>query len=211
MDILFQGINTKEKTRILKDFHSFTFTFQKGKSVLDKIISENFIGIVLEGSIEIYKENFNANKSIIDVVETGDIFSTIFLPIFEEDYEIISLEESKVLIIDYDYAINYDNYSRYYGIFLKNLITILTDKLKEKNERIEIITNKTIREKLLTYFRQLSVGKNNRTITLPFSFTSLAEYLAVDRSAMNRELKHLKEEGLIEVKGKQIKLLFYIN
>ena len=93
-------------------------------------------------------------------------------------------------------------------IFLKNLLKVFYQKIKEFNNRIEILTNKTIRDKLLAYFNIMS-RNNNRIIYLPFSYSDLAYYLAINRSAMTREMKLLKEEGLIEVKGRKIKLLYY--
>ena len=39
------------------------------------------------------------------------------------------------------------------------------------------------------------------------SYTALAQYLSVDRSAMTRELKNLEEEGIIEKNGKQIHIV----
>lgn len=75
------------------------------------------------------------------------------------------------------------------------------------NTRIELLTKKNIRDKLLTYFTLLSTRKLSKTFTLPFSLTDLADYLSVDRSAMMRELSHLKEEGFIKKNGKKITLL----
>ena len=74
--------------------------------------------------------------------------------------------------------------------------------------RIEILTKKTIRNKLLEYFKIVSTKNNSKNIYLPFTFTDLADYLAIDRSAMTRELKNLKGEGFIEIKGKRITLLY---
>ena len=78
----------------------------------------------------------------------------------------------------------------------------------QQNKRIEILSKRTIREKLLSYFTLLSGKGFNKTITLPFSLTNLADYLSVDRSAMMRELKTLSDEGFISKNGKIITLLF---
>ena len=81
--------------------------------------------------------------------------------------------------------------------------------MKEKNERIKVLEKKQIREKLLEYFEmEYKKGHLNNNIFLPFSFKDLADYLAINRSAMFRELKHLKEEKLIEVKNRRVTLLY---
>ena len=97
---------------------------------------------------------------------------------------------------------------RSYNRFLKNLLDIVTQRIQEKNERIEILTKNTIRNKLLEYFHIYSKKHGTKYVYLPFTFSDLADYLAVDRSAMSRELKYLKEEGFIEVKGKRITRLY---
>ena len=75
------------------------------------------------------------------------------------------------------------------------------------NTRIELLTKKNIRDKLLTYFNILSTKNLSKTFRLPFTLTDLADYLSVDRSAMMRELSHLKQEGFIEKTGSKITLL----
>ena len=78
----------------------------------------------------------------------------------------------------------------------------------ELNTRIELLTKKNIRDKLLSYFDILSNKQLSKRFSLPLSLTDLADYLSVDRSAMMRELSHLIEEGFIDKKGKKITLLY---
>ena len=74
--------------------------------------------------------------------------------------------------------------------------------------RIELLTKRSTRDKLIGYFTMLSTRNLNKTFSLPFSLTDLADYLSVDRSAMMRELKLLKEEGFIQKSGNKITLLY---
>ena len=84
----------------------------------------------------------------------------------------------------------------------------MTEKISIRNERIQILTKKTIRNKLLAYFEMMRKKNNSINIYLPFNFIDLAAYIAVDRSAMSRELGILKEEGFIKITGKRITLLY---
>ena len=76
------------------------------------------------------------------------------------------------------------------------------------NTRIELLTKRSIRDKLIGYFTLISSKNLNKSFTLPFSLTDLADYISVDRSAMMREMKSLKEEGFIEKNGNRITLLY---
>ena len=80
--------------------------------------------------------------------------------------------------------------------------------MREKNERINILEKKQIREKLLEFFEIQYKKAHTKTITLPFHLKDLADYIAVNRSAMFRELKNMKEEKVIEIKNKKITLLY---
>ena len=85
---------------------------------------------------------------------------------------------------------------------------MLTEQISIKNSRIEVLTKRSTRDKLLEYFKFQSKEKKNKTFTIPFTFTELANYLSVDRSAMTRELKYLKQEGFIRTDGRKITLLY---
>ena len=74
--------------------------------------------------------------------------------------------------------------------------------------RVELLTKRSTRDKLIGYFTLLSSKSFSKSFTLPFSLTDLADYLSVDRSAMMRELKLLKEDGFIEKTGNRITLLY---
>ena len=90
----------------------------------------------------------------------------------------------------------------------KNLPILIMNNTIKLNTRIELLTKKNIRDKLLTYFNLLSTRKLSKTFSLPFSLTDLADYLSVDRSAMMREIKALKDEGFIKKMGNKITLLY---
>ena len=97
---------------------------------------------------------------------------------------------------------------KFHTTLISNLFELTLKRTIQQNKRIEILSKRTIREKLLSYFSLLSGKEFNKTITLPFSLTNLADYLSVDRSAMMRELKTLSDEGFILKNGNKITLLF---
>ena len=74
--------------------------------------------------------------------------------------------------------------------------------------RVELLTKRSTRDKLLAYFTLVSTRNLSKSFVLPFSLTDLADYLSVDRSAMMREMKLLKEDGLIQKTGNKITLLY---
>ena len=209
MNILFNNITNVNKEKILKSLEGNTLHFKKNNTILSNIKQDNIIGIILEGYIQIVKTDYNGNRTIIEDLYDNDIFSSKMSNISNSEYSVTTKEDTKLIIIYFNEILNNDLNTSYYNQFLKNLLYIMSDKMTNINNRIEILSNKTIRNKLLAYFKLMSKKNKSRIIYLPYTFIDLADYLGVDRSAMYRELKNLKEEGLITITNKKIILNFY--
>ncbi len=205
---LFANISVKDQKKLLKLLETSVLNYKKD-SVILSTVNNNIIGIILEGKAQIIRTDYNGNRTIIEELEEESIFGTALSSLSSDECQIITKEDTKILVIDYDIIISSknNNYS-YYNQFIKNLLEITTNIIDEKNNRIEILTKKSIRDKLLEYFRIYRKKHGTNIIYLPFSYTDLSDYLAVDRSAMSREIKSLKEEGFISTKGRKINLLY---
>lgn len=204
----FYNISKKNKFKILKILKSYTVKYKENKTILESIKADNEIAIVSEGYVQIIRNNYNGTQNIIEELYENDIISSSSVYFDNNDYEIIAKDETELIIISLNEIINFEENNRLFNQFIKNLFCIINEKMEEKNERIEILTKKTIRNKLLEYFNITSKKNGSKYIYLPFNYSDLAEYIAVDRSAMSRELKYLKDEKIIEIKGKRITLLY---
>lgn len=208
MKRLFSKISVNERGKLLRLLETNMLSFKKNTTILSSV-KDNVIGIILEGYAQIIRTDYNGNRTIIEELSEESIFGTVISSLNNDEYEIVTKIDTKVLIIDYHSILNYENTNyKYYNQFIKNLLEITTNIIEEKNERIQILTKKTIRDKLLEYFNIYSKKHATRIIYMPFSYTDLADYIAADRSAMSRELSYLKEEGFIETKGRKITLLY---
>ena len=208
MNNLFKNISPRNQEKILKILEATNFTVTKNVNIFTTNRNENFLALVVSGNVQIINQDYNGDRFIIEDLKEGDIFGSMISSLKGNDYEVISKEETNLILIDYERIFLNDNKTEYYNQFLQNLIQIITLKIEEKNERIEILTKKTIRNKLLEYFKILNRKMGTKTLYLPISFTELADYLAVDRCAMSRELRYLKEEGFIKVSSRRITLLY---
>ena len=209
MNDLFKAIDNKQKQKLLRFLEASTLICKKNNIILSSVKQDNIICLLVSGHLQIIKTDYNGNRTIIEDLKENSVFGSITSSISNNEYDIITKEDSKIIIIDFNEIINYnESNTNYFNQFLKNLLSIMSDKIKKNNDRIEILTNKTIRDKLLSYFK---LNVTNKIVNLPFTLTDLADYLAINRSAMQRELKNLKEEGFIEIKNKKIKLLYDIE
>lgn len=205
---IFKGFSLLEKKKLLKDLEANILSFDKNTSLLKSIGKSNVIGILESGYAQIIRTDYDGNKIIIEELKAGSVFGIRFSLINNVEFDIITKEKSEFIFIDYDLIKIEFRRSNYYQKFLINLMDILSNMVFEKNERINILTLKTTREKLIEFFNRESRKAFSKSFYLPFNLTELAEYLSIDRSAMMRELKKLKDDRIIDCSGRKIKLLY---
>ena len=204
---LFENISENNMLKLKKILRANSQKYKKNVNVLSNVNRDDFIALIDYGNIELIYTDYEGNKTVIEELETGEVFGTLTSSIKNEGITCITKEDTQITFIEYDQITNDEIFKTdYYIIFIKNLIKILTEQLNPRNIRIELLTKRTTRDKLLSYFKYIDkkTGNGSRTIRIPLTHTELASYLSVDRSAMTRELKNLKDEGFIETIGKRI-------
>lgn len=205
----FENLTNTQKTKLYNLLQVHIYKYNKLQEILPTIKFENVICILLSGSAQIIRIDYNGNEFILENLKQNDVFGTNISNIDNENCQIIAKEFCEVLVIDYNILMNMKNFNyAYFCIFYKNLFDIINNKYKETNNKMRILEQRTIRDRLLEFFDIEYKKSYTKTITLPFNLKDLADLIAVNRSAMFRELKNLKEEGFIDVKGKKITLKF---
>ena len=206
---IFEGIEEEDIKKMLKCFDAKTRTFKKDRTIVTNIINIKMIGIILEGTANVERYDYNGNRSIIEKLEKNSVFGEVFSRL-GSDISVIATSDCEVLFIEYEHLIKRCKKGCiYHSILTNNVLQLLSKKIVDLNERLEILSKRTIRDKLLSYFELLANNNPKRSFNLPFTYTDLADYLSIDRSAMMREIKNLKEEGFIETNGKKITLKSY--
>lgn len=182
-------------------------TFEKNEVITTYIVNRNQICIVLEGSADLMRYDFNGNQMIVEKFNQYDVFGEIFYQInTNNELFVIAKEKAKILIFNYDiFEKKCKKNCKFHEELVLGLPNLVLSKVSDLNLRIELLSKKTIRDKLISYFKILSENNFSKTFTLPLSLTDLADYLSVDRSAMMREIKTLKNEGFIK-KGDKNKI-----
>ena len=174
--------------------------FDKNEIITTYIVNRNMVFIVLDGSADLLRYDFNGNQTIVEKFNKYDVFGEIFYKInINNELFVKAREKSRILMFNYDiFERKCKKNCKFHEELLIGLPNLVLSKVSDLNLRIELLSQKTIRDKILSYFRILSENSFSKTFTLPFSLTDLADYLSIDRSAMMREMKTLKEDGVIK-------------
>ncbi|MDD4371145.1 MAG: Crp/Fnr family transcriptional regulator [Anaerostipes sp.] len=206
---IFYQIKNEDFDRMFHCFDAYIKKCPANSQLLKTSTTKSPIGIILSGDADLIKYDFDGNRSILEHLSDFDIFGYVFLPIdYSTQIEIISNTECKIVYFDYQALIKRcENACECHSTLVNNVLQILSYKTKLLNERLEILSQRSIRGKLLTYFHQSSLKYDSTELDLSFTLASLADYLFVERSAMLREMKKMRDDALIESKGRHIKLL----
>ena len=200
---MYSDLNISEFTQQLQntnlDFQ--TKQIKKNDIITTYIKNRNQICILKKGNADIIRYDKNGNKTIIETLKTNDIFGEVFFPIkTNSELFVIAKTNCEVIFFLYNDILKYSNTLN--NIFLN----LFLNRTIKQNIRIELLTKRSTKEKLLSYFSFLSIEYNKKDFTLPLSYTDLADYLCIDRSAMMREIQHLQKENIIIKNGYNIEL-----
>ncbi len=206
---LFRGITDSDLSTLLKCLSASERRYVKGDIVFMTGEPVTSVGIVLSGGVHVVQEDFWGNRTILANVRPSGLFGeahscagTEKLPI-----SVIAVENSTVLLIDFKRIITScpSACSFHTGLIL-NMLRIMAKKNVFLTQKMEHITRKSTREKLLSYLSAEAQERGTSKFEIPFNRQELADYLAVDRSAMSNELSKMQNEGLLSYERNRFNL-----
>ena len=206
---LFDNIDKKEIPNILENFKSQKKSYDKGNIIIDTGDKVESIYIILNGKIEISKEYDDTRKNIVNILESGEIFAEAIALSTNKISPItaISLNKSELIKIDIKNIFDNNLEKNNKNIFIENLLKIISDKNKFLSIKNDILSQKSLRSKIILYLKYMSNMQKSKKITVPYSRDKLAEFISADRSALSRELNRLAKEKMIELNGNKINIL----
>jgi len=207
---LFQDIAYEEYLRMLTCFQAVQKSYRPEELIYDFGDSgRNAVGIIEHGSASLIRIDEEGTATVLEELGPGGVFgrTLAFAGTTNDSLEVICRTPCDVLFIDYPHILKRcQNACAHHSLLVQNMLRLMSDKAQALSERVDVLSRRSIREKLLCYFRQLAGKSGADTFTLPFSLSMLADYIATDRSAMMRELKRLREDGSVQSDGRKFTL-----
>lgn len=206
---LFDGITPDEIARMRRCFSATARRYKAGASVLEYSGSLEHICVILSGSVQINSIDSEGNVRFIEALEKDDVFGELFaLPMENTDYSAVARTACEVLFIRHDRAAKEcEKRCAWHDRLLDNLFLLSAQKSRSLSMRVALLSQKTLRQKLVLYLQHMAQEMGATAFDLPISLSELAEYLAADRSAMMRELSRMRGEGLIVSSARHFELL----
>lgn len=207
---LFKGVSAQDLPNLLnclsyhiKQFHKGEFIYMAGQKITS-------IGVVLLGSVQIIKEDAMGNRMILAHVREGNMFAEVFscAKVSEIAVSVAATEDSTILFLNYHkLTTTCPSSCVFHSKIIENMLQIIANKNILLNQKIDCISKRTTREKILAFLSNESLKASNSEFKIPFNRQELADYLCVDRSAMSNELCKLRDEGVLSFERSHFKLL----
>ena len=198
---LFSGIKTEDLKAMLGCIGYHIGTFKKGDIVAFEEENIRHIGILLSGAVDMVKEDLWGNKTMLVRMRKDELFGETFA-CGEDNLSVVTFvvsEDTKILFIPFDRVMHSCTMACvFHHRLIENMVHIIANKNRDLMRKVEVVSKRTIREKLLAYLSIQAQIQERRYFEIPLGRVELAEYLCVDRSALTRELVKMKEDGLID-------------
>ena len=198
---IFAGISQSDRATMLSCIGYHIAAFQKGEIVAFEEENIKHIGIVLSGAVDMIKEDLWGNKTMLVRMRKDELFGETFA-CGEDNVSVVTFhvsEDAEILFLPFDRVMHSCTTACvFHHRLIENMVRVIADKNRDLMRKVEVVSKRTIREKLLAYLSLQAQTQNSRYFEIPLGRVELAEYLCVDRSALTRELAKMKDEGLID-------------
>ncbi len=204
---LFEGIKKPDLKRLRVTLKYSTRAYPIGTHSITQDIQRHAVGIVDEGELKVEKFTYTGHQVKLNVLKAGDIFG--FASMKEGDAchptTITCHKEARIVYLRMDEFIKLLSTE---PILLKNYVLLMSEKINFLNQKIDVFTMSSARDRIYYYFeQQLKIGYS-REFHIKDSYEGMAEYLDISRATLFRELKKMADEGLITKHKKMIHLLY---
>ena len=167
------------------------------------------LGLLTAGSAVIQRIDRQGGRTILEHLPTGSVFGEMlmFENVAGDSITVVAAESCRVWFMSAEHLTRRcEKACTHHSRLVENMFHIMTGKAAALSERVEVLSRRSIREKLLCYFGLQTGGDDCGSFHLPFTLSALADYISADRSAMMRELRKMKEEHLVDIDRGQVTL-----
>lgn len=207
---LFSGITQEEASGMLACLGGRIVEIPKGNPVCLEGDAASFVGVVLAGTVQVVREDYYGNRSVLTVIVPGGLFAEAFacagvdaLPV-----SVFALQNSTVLLLDCRRILTgCANACAFHTRLIRNLLQGIARKNLTLTQKIRYMSRKTTREKLMEYLTDQAKQQGAAEFVIPYDRQGLADYLGVERSAMSAEIGKLKKSGILDTKGAWFRIL----
>ena len=180
--------------------HRHLQEYQKGQFIIEPQQKVDQLAVILSGRVSLIHIFPDGNHSLISAVNVGEILGADLVCTKSQisPYHVVAAANTQIICFPADLVTKPGVIREQERLLaLNRLLTLISHENMKKEYRLAILSQKGLRERILTYFTMQSARLRKTTFTIPFSREELAAYLCVNRSALSHELSLMQKEGLL--------------
>ena len=205
---LFAGLAEPELLRLLQCLQADAPRFAEGQIIWEPFRRQPYLCVAAEGLFQLMQEDFRGNRCIVGCYAPGDIFSGSALSMEGAPPFYLHAKGGATAIVLAVPEKTFPEDSRNIQvIFYRNLMGAMIEHEKRLLHKIEVLSRRTTRDKLMGYLVAQAAQQGSRTVMVEFTRQELADTLGVDRSAMCTELTRMQKDGLLRCRARSFELL----
>lgn len=207
---IFHNITNDEVGAMIRCFRMRSAHFEPGQLICAYGENSSEVGVLLNGQASLVRYDYAGIRTILERVDAGCVFGEVlaFTPELGDCIQIVCDGAADVLFMEFSHVMRRcENACPHHSKLVQNMFQLVTEHTRRLGRRVEVLSRRSIREKLQCYFKLCQMDAGGPAFTLPFSLSALADYISADRSAMMRELKKMRTEGLVSVEGRRVRWL----
>ena len=201
---LFDGIGPSDVHSMIPCLDGKTLQIPKNSPVFLEGTPARFVGVVLSGTLQVVRDDYYGNRSIMTILQPGELFaeSFSFAGLETMPVSVIAVKDSEVLLLDCRRILApCSNSCHFHRLLMKNLVQEIAQKNLALSRKIRYMSQKSTKEKLMAFLFDQAKQQGSTEFVIPYDRQALADYLGVERSAMSAEIGKLKKSGQIDTKG----------
>ena len=151
---LFRDIDDGEIEAMLSCLSVSSREYAKNEFILRAGERSSSIGLVLAGAVHIIKEDFLGNRNIIAEAQPGEIFAESYacVPGAPLGVSAAAAERSEVMFMDVSRVLTVcGSACAFHARLMRNLLAVLAEKNLQFSEKLTYMTQRSTRQKLLSY------------------------------------------------------------
>ena len=206
---LLEGVSPQEYQTMRACLGVYEQSFRPDDVIYDFGDGRGLLGIVSQGSAVVERIDREGGRAILEHLGPGGVFGEMmmFKAAGDDSVVVRAAAPTRVSFLRSEAVMRRCEHAcACHSRMVENLFRLVTEKATSLSERVEVLSRRSIREKLLRYFQLQAAKGHGPSFQLPFSLSALADYISADRSAMMRELKKMREEMLVTITGRQVTL-----
>ena len=209
---LFAGLKAKDISSLIQEADSAIHQFKRNDVLWHENEVVNGIGLLLKGALLSHRQLPGGKVQFVRFFFPHDIINLETGVSRKKNSPVSLTAEGPGCFIWFTEADLFGNSQislQTASTIQSNLLACLADDAISYMKRMDILSRRTVRGRIIAYLSLLQEAQGNK-IEIGMSQTDLAQFLCVDRSSLSAAMNNMQREGIIEFEKQALSFIVQV-